>query len=73
MEQKTRLDIMREELKKLMEERKKAQREKGESAEYNKDLRENADYDYWLHREMALTYRIRKLTAEIQDVYDKKA
>lgn len=72
MEEKTKIDILRENLKNLMEERKRVQKEKGDAAEHNKDLRENADYDYWFQREIALTIRIRNLTKEIQDLYDKK-
>ncbi len=67
----TKIDLLREDLKKLMSQREKIQMEKGMAAEHNKDLRENADYDYWLEREQTITARIRRLTAEIETLYKK--
>jgi transcription elongation GreA/GreB family factor len=67
----TKIDILREKLKKLQNERTRVQNEKGQAAEHNKDIRENADYDYWLDREISLSVRIRSLSAEIEELYKK--
>lgn len=69
---KTKIDLLRDDLIKLRNERKKIQFEKGQAAEHNKDLRENADYDYWNDRERNITIRIRRLSKEIEDLVKKQ-
>lgn len=69
---KTKLDLLREELAKMRAMRAKYQMEKGLAAEHNKDLRENADYDYWHEREQNMTIRILRLTKEISDLVESR-
>ncbi|MFC1621768.1 hypothetical protein ACFL13_00030 [Patescibacteria group bacterium] len=69
--EKTQIDQLREYMQYLMKEREKAQMKKGLAAEHNKDLRENADYEYWLQREQNLTVRIRKISKQIEEKYKK--
>lgn len=68
----TKIDELRKDLLKLQKERSKVQMEKGMAAEFNKDLRENSDYDYWLQREHNLTVRILRISREIELLYKKK-
>jgi len=65
------LELLRTQIKKLRKERDEAILEKGLSAQYNQDLRENAQYDYWVDRELYLTFKIRGLLNEINS-YSKK-
>jgi hypothetical protein len=59
------LKALRKELVRLREERTKATMEKGLAAEDNKDLRENATYDFWEQKEYVLTARIISIMDEI--------
>jgi hypothetical protein len=59
------VDYLREQIKKLSLEREKATFEKGLSAQENKDLRENSEYDYWVEKETNLTIKIGNLHKEI--------
>ncbi|MFC1722293.1 hypothetical protein ACFL0C_01450 [Patescibacteria group bacterium] len=68
----TEIQGLRRVLIKLMKERERVQFEKGQAAEHNKDLRENSDYDYWLQKEMNLTVRIKRVSAEIEVLYSNK-
>ncbi|RJR27968.1 hypothetical protein C4561_00475 [candidate division WWE3 bacterium] len=65
------IELLRKQIKELLQEREKATLEKGLAAEDNKDLRENFAYDYWAQKEFALTSKIRKLTAEIDRLAKK--
>ena len=67
----TKIDQLRKELIGLRKQRRSAQKEKGLAAEHNKDIRENADYDYWLQIEQNLTVRIKSISAEIEKIYKK--
>ncbi len=59
------LDHLRDKIKELMKQREAATLEKGLSAQDNKDLRENAEYDYWEEKETTLTIKIGNLQQEI--------
>lgn len=67
------VDLLRTEIKKLVEKREEAILEKGLAAEENKDLRENFAYDYWYEREMVLTARINHIIKEISSLTMKKS
>jgi transcription elongation GreA/GreB family factor len=67
----TKIDKLRNELIKLREERSHVILEKGLAAEYNKDLRENAAYDYWYEKETELTMRILQVMEMIREQSDK--
>lgn len=62
----TKIDKLRNQLIELRKERDKAVLEKGLSAQDNKDLRENATYDYWEQKEHQLTSRILNIIKEIE-------
>jgi hypothetical protein len=59
------LDNIRQQIKDLMRQREEATLEKGLSAQENKDLRENSEYDYWVEKENKLTIKIGNLQKEI--------
>lgn len=67
----TKIDKLRKELIELREERAKVILEKGLAAEYNKDLRENAAYDYWYEKETEMTVRILQVMEIIREEADK--
>ncbi|MFA6981602.1 MAG: hypothetical protein WC243_01075 [Patescibacteria group bacterium] len=66
------LKTLRDGLVKLREERTRVTMEKGLAAEDNKDLRENASYDYWEQKEFNLTARIIALMKEIDKLAKSK-
>jgi transcription elongation GreA/GreB family factor len=63
----TKIDQLRAELVTLRKEREKVTIEKGLIAQDNKDLRENAAYDYWEQKERNITSRIHKIIQEIEE------
>ena len=65
----TKIELLRKDLKKLRRKREEIQLEKGLAAEHNKDLRENGDYIYWEQQELNITVRIRRISAEIENLY----
>lgn len=68
MTQKDKIEELRAQLSKLRQERDKVILKKGLIAQDNKDLRENAAYDYWLQKEQAITARIHSIIIEINDL-----
>ncbi len=62
------LEELRAQVKKLQNERDLAILEKGFAAEGNDDLRENAQYDYWLEKEIFCTGKIKNLLEEIHNI-----
>jgi len=68
----TKIDLLREKLQHYRKERAQVLQQKGKAANLNKDLRENADYDFWENKEAVLTTRIREIMQEIYDQYNKQ-
>lgn len=68
---KTKIDELREKLGSLQKEREKVILEKGFAAEDNKDLRENAQYDFLLQKEHLITTRIHNILKEIDSLIKK--
>ena len=64
-------DELRSKLIEMRKERDQIIFEKGLAAEENKDIRENATYDYWFEKEQNITARILKITAEIEQLTKK--
>ena len=62
------LDELRSQVKKFQNERDLAILEKGFAANGNEDLRENAQYDYWLEKEIFYTGKIKNLLEEIHNI-----
>jgi len=62
------LDELRSQVKKFQNERDLAILEKGYAAEGNDDLRENAQYDYWLEKEIFYTGKIKTLLEQIHQI-----
>lgn len=60
------VDYYRKQIQSLNVERERIIMEKGLAADANKDLRENAEYDYWSEKEIAITGRIGDLIIEIE-------
>lgn len=58
MEEKSKVDRLRDDLAELRKKRIKITMEKGFAAEENKDLRENFAYDYWVQQEEVINARI---------------
>jgi transcription elongation GreA/GreB family factor len=65
------LETLRQKIKELNTHRDKAIMQKGLAAEDNKDLRENAEYDYWVEKELFFTAQIITLIKEIQKLTKK--
>jgi len=62
------LDELRSQVKKFQNERDLAILEKGFAAQGNEDLRENAQYDYWLEQEIFYTGKIKTLLEQIHQI-----
>lgn len=62
------LDELRSQVKKYQNERDLAILEKGFAAQGNEDLRENAQYDYWLEQEIFYTGKIKTLLEQIHEI-----
>ena len=69
---KTKIDILREELIELQKKREKVTMEKGLIADDNKDLRENAAYDFYEQQERNITSRIYNIIKDIESLSKKK-
>ncbi len=59
------IEALRSQIKQLQNERDIAILEKGFAANANEDLRENAQYDYWLEKEFYLTGKIKTIIDQI--------
>lgn len=59
MESQNKIESLREDLKKLREKLAEVTLQKGLAAQDDKDLRENANYEYWLNQEYITMGRIR--------------
>jgi hypothetical protein len=67
----TDIEILRKKLTELRKERDAIMFEKGLSAEENKDLRENATFDFWARKEHNVTSQILQITKEITELTHK--
>jgi transcription elongation GreA/GreB family factor len=70
-QEETHIELLRKRLSDLRKQRDEIMFEKGLSAEENKDLRENATYDYWSRKEHNVTSQILQITREISELTHK--
>jgi len=67
----TKIELLRKKLSELRKERETVVFERGLAAEDNKDLRENATFDYWTRIEHNLTSQILRIAKEITELTHK--
>jgi hypothetical protein len=66
------LEEIRSEIRKLQKEREIAILEKGLCAQFNNDLRENSQYDYWVDKEYYYSFKIQTLIKKADTIQQKK-